>query len=365
MVSHGCNCSGYSDYIRMVTIKNDHCCNTSHGGEYNSVWTHSCGTGCGATGGFWQGLGAGALYGLTSWLMGGLCSMGSWFGGGLNFSGGFGLGNWGLGGMTSLCGGNGNGYNWWSNSQTNTKTDDYYSSRYGGKDVKETLTHLPVKPTPEGENLEGVKNVETKIGDYTEKLQANDLTKDKLTGYRTELQALLGDNNLTDEQKNKINNLISDINKKLGGLEAQELLESFTEEERALLGQIDKDNDEYKKYTNANPEDLKAEGTKVLYARDIVGYTSNKIRDVEPSNNNDKVTISSDGKTITIQDSEIAGETKEVKYKYVNTVNDEALYRSENGQLYVLQKTSTGEYILNQYSWHKGSGEKDVSSANA
>jgi phosphoglycerol transferase MdoB-like AlkP superfamily enzyme len=111
-------------------------------------------------------------------------------------------------------------------------------------------------------------------------------------------------------------------------------------------------------------EDLKAEGTKVLYARDIVGYTSNKIRDVEPSNN-DKVTISSDGKTITIQDSEIAGETKEVKYTYVNTVNDEALYRSENGQLYVLQKTSTGEYILNQYSWHKGSDEKDVSSANA
>ena len=365
MVSHGCNCSGYSDYIRMVTIKNNHCCNTSHGGGYNSVWAHCCGTGCGATGGFWQGLGAGALYGLTSWLMGGLCSMGSWFGGGLNFSGGFGLGNWGLGGMTSLWGGSGNGYSWWNNSQTNTKTDDYYSSRYGGKDVKETVTHPPVKPTPEGENPEGVNNVETKIGDYTEKLQANDLTKDKLTTYKTELQALLGDNNLTDEQKNKINNLISDINKKLVELETQELLAPFTEEERALLEKINEEDLQYKNYANANPEDLKAEGAKVLYASDIVGLASGKIRDVIPSNNNDKVTISPDGKTITIQDSKIAGRTKEVKYKYVNTVNGEALYRSENGQLYVLQKIRAGEYVLNQYSWHKGSGEKDVSSAEA
>lgn len=118
-------------------------------------------------------------------------------------------------------------------------------------------------------------------------------------------------------------------------------------------------------------------GEKTLSGADIIrahdtakGENGQQInRDVKPSIAKDTVSVAREIQNqhptrILIADNNLAKSSKRVTYTF-DRVSDtgEYIYKSENGQEYVLQLREDQKYELIQYPWHKGYSEKDENGA--
>lgn len=401
----------HSGFIHYNMFHNRHC--HSGGNNYGSIFniTNNCG---GGHMNFWGGLGLGLGMGFGN-LFGGF--LGNFMGGMGNMFGGFGMGNmfggFGMGGMfggfpsLSWGGGGGGGYN------SGVRERDY--SEYSSKRSSCCDDGCKCKDKDNDfsdEDNKKIKDLSDKIDNTKDprilkKLikELTELKNDKLTDNYEDDKFVeeLGIDQLIQRAEGKIKQDSSPTKDEDTPLVAKKTVDTtpsvvtkpvpipqpaitpppddinpiattppidysklFAQDELDLLK--NKDESQYGDHTNAKPEDI-GNGT-VKYARDIVGNKAagaKHLKDVAPQgniDNDDKVEISNDGKTITIYDSKLKRQDGKVTYEFVAEVDGESLYRSDSGrQLYVLQKNSSGEYVLNQYDWHKGTGKKDEASA--
>ena len=174
----------------------------------------------------------------------------------------------------------------------------------------------------------------TSVDDLINDVEYDELTTSDKETYEQKAKELLDGENVTGD------NLNDEINK---------LPDNARQAVRKLYQDID--------CTNVTASELNND-IKVKLAHD-----AGEPDDIENDSSNEaKLTVNSDKTAVTLKTASGIG----VTYTRVDNVTEEAydgeiiFESSRDNQLYVLQKNNSGEYVLNQYKYHKGYNVPDV-----